>query len=134
MLSESILLDLSGTVLLISVVGTILTVVAFLYRRELQDRYQATRARWREFQHRLPWVLRVAVKAVLGITGTTLILLGLPLVPLPGPGALVTLAGIAVLDFEFGWIVPLTRWVTGYLPQFLIPTSFQQGLQSIDRA
>lgn len=134
MLSESVLLSLSGTVLLISVVGTILTILAFLYRRELLDRYQAARTRWRDLQHRLPSALRGAVKAVLGITGTTLILLGIPLVPLPGPGALVILAGIAVLDFEFGWIVPVTQWIMGRLPQSLIPASFKQGVQSIDRA
>ncbi len=46
---------------------------------------------------------RIALKIVVGIAGTAIILVGLALVPLPGPGWLVVLAGLAVLALEFPW-------------------------------
>jgi hypothetical protein len=42
-------------------------------------------------------------KVVVGILGAGLILLGVPLLILPGPGILLILAGLAVLSLEFPW-------------------------------
>jgi tellurite resistance protein TerC len=42
-------------------------------------------------------------RALVGLLGTTIVLLGLILVFLPGPGALVVLIGLAVLGTEFVW-------------------------------
>jgi len=42
-------------------------------------------------------------RAVVGLIGTTIVLLGLLLIFLPGPGALVILIGLAVLGTEFVW-------------------------------
>jgi uncharacterized protein (TIGR02611 family) len=42
-------------------------------------------------------------RTVVAVIGTTIVLLGLLLVFLPGPGALVILGGLAVLGTEFVW-------------------------------
>jgi uncharacterized protein (TIGR02611 family) len=45
----------------------------------------------------------LALKVMVGAVGSVLILLGLALVPLPGPGWAVVFAGLAVLAVEFAW-------------------------------
>lgn len=47
--------------------------------------------------------VKYARKAVVAITGGLLLILGLILIPLPGPGFLVIFAGIFVLSLEFAW-------------------------------
>lgn len=42
-------------------------------------------------------------KVVVGVAGGSLVLLGLVLIPLPGPGIPVVIAGIALLATEFAW-------------------------------
>ena len=42
-------------------------------------------------------------KIVVGIAGGALVLLGLVMVPLPGPGIPVVIAGIVLLSTEFEW-------------------------------
>lgn len=46
---------------------------------------------------------RVALKVIFGVVGALLIVTGLILVPLPGPGWLIVIAGLAVLAVEFAW-------------------------------
>ena len=48
----------------------------------------------------VPPVIR---RAIVGLVGTTIVLVGLLMVFLPGPGALVVLLGLAVLGTEFVW-------------------------------
>lgn len=72
-------------------------------------------------RHRtLDLVYRVAV----GVVGTMIVLGGLVLIPLPGPGWLIVFAGLALLSTEFAWagrlldfarakVMGWTRWVTG---------------------
>jgi uncharacterized protein (TIGR02611 family) len=48
----------------------------------------------------LPPVIR---RTLVAVTGTTIVLVGLLLIFLPGPGALVILIGLAVLGTEFVW-------------------------------
>lgn len=43
-------------------------------------------------------------KLVVGVVGTALIVLGIPLLILPGPGILLILAGVALLSVEFPWV------------------------------
>jgi hypothetical protein len=50
---------------------------------------------WRARHPAVRWALRVLKNAV----GTALILVGIPLVPLPGPGFVTMLAGFALVDF-----------------------------------
>ena len=48
-------------------------------------------------------------RAVVGLIGTTIVLVGLLMVFLPGPGALVVLIGLAVLGTEFVWARQVIR-------------------------
>lgn len=42
-------------------------------------------------------------KIVVGLAGGVVVLLGLILIPLPGPGIPVVIAGIVLLSTEFAW-------------------------------
>ena len=44
-----------------------------------------------------------AIRAVVAIAGFVVVLVGLAMIPLPGPGLLVTAAGLAILALEFAW-------------------------------
>lgn len=44
-----------------------------------------------------------AKRVVIGVIGGTLVLIGIALLVLPGPGILVLAAGLAVLAVEFAW-------------------------------
>jgi hypothetical protein len=50
---------------------------------------------WRGRHPVIRWTLRITRNAI----GTALILVGIPLVPLPGPGFVTILAGFALVDF-----------------------------------
>lgn len=43
------------------------------------------------------------IRAVVAIAGFLVVLVGLAMIPLPGPGLLVTAAGLAILALEFAW-------------------------------
>lgn len=45
-------------------------------------------------------------KFVAALIGIPLIILGIILIPLPGPGLLVSFAGLFVLSLEFDWVKP----------------------------
>ena len=62
---------------------------------------------------------RVPYRIVIGLLGVTLTLGGLVLVPLPGPGWLVVLAGLAVLASEFAWAQALLGFVRRRLEAWL---------------
>ena len=63
--------------------------------RRFVEGFRERRERHRE-RHR---VVRVAV----GIAGFVIVLVGLALIPLPGPGLLVAAVGLALLALEFAW-------------------------------
>ena len=46
---------------------------------------------------------RIGVKIAVAIVGGLIIALGIVLLPLPGPGWLIILAGLATLSMEFRW-------------------------------
>ncbi|GII83892.1 hypothetical protein Ssi03_18820 [Sphaerisporangium siamense] len=46
---------------------------------------------------------RMTLKIVIGVIGAALVIGGLLLVPLPGPGWLIVFAGLAILATEFAW-------------------------------
>jgi uncharacterized protein (TIGR02611 family) len=86
--------------------------------RERFGRLRRWRARVRA--HRL---LGPAYRGAVGVIGTAIILLGLILVPAPGPGWLIVFAGLAVLATEFPrarrlldfgrrTLAAWTRWLT----------------------
>jgi uncharacterized protein (TIGR02611 family) len=61
--------------------------------------------RWGSFQQRARATRtgRLTLRIAIGFVGTTVVLAGLVLVPLPGPGWLIVLAGLAILSLEFAW-------------------------------
>jgi uncharacterized protein (TIGR02611 family) len=46
---------------------------------------------------------RITLKVVVAILGVAIILLGILMIPLPGPGWLVVFAGLAILSVEYVW-------------------------------
>lgn len=75
-------------------------------------RLHALRTRRKIHSHRH---ISLAYRWTVGIVGTALILLGLALVPLPGPGWLVVFSGIAVISTEFAWARRLLHWARATL-------------------
>lgn len=78
---------------------------------------------FRAFFAKHPW-LDLAYRVAVGVLGAGIVVLGIVLIPLPGPGWLIVFAGLAVLATEFVWAERLlrfarrkvhgwTRWVTG---------------------
>ncbi|ARC56722.1 hypothetical protein AS850_06490 [Frondihabitans sp. 762G35] len=55
--------------------------------------------------------LRVAYKVVVGIVGVAVVIAGVILIPLPGPGWLVVFLGLAILGTEFPAAHRLNQWV-----------------------
>ena len=53
---------------------------------------------------------RLALKIGVGVFGGALVVLGLVLVPFPGPGWLTVIAGLAVLAVEYAWARHLLRF------------------------
>lgn len=54
------------------------------------------------------WAYRNARKIVIGIVGATVILLGIAMLVLPGPGLVTMLIGLTILAAEFAWA---RRWL-----------------------
>ena len=52
--------------------------------------------------------IQTARRIVVAVTGTTLLLLGVAMIVLPGPAILILPAGLAVLATEFAWA---RRWL-----------------------
>lgn len=132
--SRTLLLGISGGALGVSIVGTVLTVLAVYYHRRLWRAYRGLRRGWQGLVVRLPAPLRWPVTLTVGVLGVVCCAVGVVLVPLPGPGMLLILGGIALLDLEFNWIVPSSRWLTNRLPDGWVPARFERGIESIDRA
>ncbi len=65
---------------------------------------------WRERIRRNP-ATRIAWKVVTGLVGTAVLVTGLFLVPLPGPGWLIVILGLAILASEFTWAQRILHWV-----------------------
>ena len=67
--------------------------------------------RLRRFFQRIGWyqLHPLIRRTLITVVGTTIVLIGLLLIFLPGPGALVILVGLAVLGSEFVWARRLMR-------------------------
>ncbi|WP_110589797.1 TIGR02611 family protein [Microbacterium suaedae] len=63
------------------------------------------------------WV-DLAYRTLVGLIGTVLVILGLIIVPLPGPGWLIVFGGLAVLATEFGWAQRLAHALRVRLERF----------------
>lgn len=53
---------------------------------------------------------RLGVRIGIGVLGLIVVLGGLVLVPLPGPGWLIVFAGLAIWSLEFHWAARLQAW------------------------
>lgn len=80
------------------------------WMRRLMRRIRA----WLVTHPRLQHAYRVSV----GTLGTVIALLGLVLVPLPGPGWLIVFLGLAILGTEFRWARRLSGWLKRMLSRF----------------
>jgi len=58
-------------------------------------------------------VIRQTRRIIVTVVGVVLVILGLLLLVLPGPGLLVTILGLAVLGSEYDWAQDLLAWVRG---------------------
>ena len=77
---------------------------------ELDPRAWVRRFRaWRESVRRHPSTNRV-YRAVVGLIGGAIVVGGLALVPLPGPGWVIVFVGLAVLATEFTWAARLEQF------------------------
>lgn len=64
----------------------------------------------------LPWAIwfwAQARKIVIAVIGTTVLLAGIAMLVLPGPGWLAIFGGLAILGTEFAW----ARWMLKYAKQ-----------------
>ena len=78
--------------------------------RRRSARLRAALTRSRSWIHRHPRV-RAPYRVLVGAAGLSVIVLGLILVPLPGPGWLIVFVGVAVLGTEFPAAHRLTELV-----------------------
>lgn len=125
------ILSLSFPVVAVSIGSTLFTLVCFYYRESIARLYFSLRSHWHSHRESVPRWMLLAIKTVILIHGTCLILAGFILMPLPGPGALVVLLGAALIDFEFGWFVPLLESMLEYCPTQWTPESLKRGLARI---
>jgi uncharacterized protein (TIGR02611 family) len=62
--------------------------------------------------------LRRAYRVIVAVLGGTIAVLGLLLVPLPGPGWLIAFLGLAILGTEFAWAKRLAAFTKRQLAHF----------------
>lgn len=74
-------------------------------------------ARWREAIRRRPWV-EVLYRVIITVFGGLIVIVGLILVPLPGPGWLIVFIGLTVLGSEYHWARRLLGWLRMALAKF----------------
>ena len=73
--------------------------------------------RWRAIIERRPW-LNVVYKVLITVIGGLVVVIGLILVPLPGPGWLIVFIGMTILGSEYHWARRLTSWLRMQLARF----------------
>jgi len=67
--------------------------------------------RYREWVSKQHTSVLVAHKAGVIVAGVVVILVGIVLIPLPGPGWLIVFFGVSILGLEFPFFGRLTAWV-----------------------
>jgi uncharacterized protein (TIGR02611 family) len=58
---------------------------------------------------------RVTLRIAIGLLGTIVVIIGIILIPFPGPGWLIVLAGLAIWALEFAWAERLLRFTRAKL-------------------
>ena len=74
------------------------------------------RRRREELEHRPR--LRVLYRSIVAVIGVLVVVVGIALIPLPGPGWLVVFFGLAILGTEFHWAKRLTGFAKRSLARF----------------
>ncbi|QNN63994.1 TIGR02611 family protein [Leucobacter denitrificans] len=74
-------------------------------------------ARWRHWIRKRPW-LDIVYRVLVTTLGVLIMVLGLIMVPLPGPGWLVVFIGLTVLGSEYHWARRLLGWLRRALARF----------------
>ena len=75
--------------------------------------------RWRGIIRKRPW-LNTVYKVLVTIVGAVVIVVGLILVPLPGPGWLIVFIGLTILGSEYHWARRFTSWLRMQLARFWV--------------
>lgn len=73
--------------------------------------------RWRGRIAERPW-LNAVYKVLITVIGVAVVIIGLILVPLPGPGWLIVFVGLTVLGSEYHWARRLLSWLRMQLSKF----------------
>ena len=73
--------------------------------------------RWRGAIRRRPW-LNTVYKVLVTALGIAIVVIGLILVPLPGPGWLIVFVGLTLLGTEYHWARRLLGWLRRVLARF----------------
>lgn len=73
--------------------------------------------RWRSAIRRRPW-MNTVYKVVVTVLGILIVVVGLILVPLPGPGWLIVFIGLTLLGSEYHWARRLLGWLRATLARF----------------
>ena len=73
--------------------------------------------RWRGMIRRRPW-LNTVYKVLVTTLGGLIVIVGLILVPLPGPGWLIVFIGLTLLGTEYHWARRLLGWLRRVLARF----------------
>ena len=63
------------------------------------------------------WTMKFVRRLFIAIMGGTVILIGVAMIVLPGPGILVILAGMGILALEFAWAKHLLHKMKSYMPR-----------------
>lgn len=85
--------------------------------RLLGRRVSAFMGRWRAMIRRRPW-LNAVYKVLVTTLGVLIAVIGLILVPLPGPGWLIVFIGLTLLGTEYHWARRLLGWLRRVLARF----------------
>ncbi len=83
----------------------------------LSRRVGAFMKRSRGWLHQRPW-LNTLYKIVISTLGAAIVIIGLILVPLPGPGWLIVFLGLTVLGSEYHWARRMLGWLRRVLARF----------------
>lgn len=74
-------------------------------------------SRWRAAIRKRPW-LDLLYRIIVTVLGTLIAIIGLIMVPLPGPGWLVVFLGLTVLGSEYHWARRILGWLRRTLARF----------------
>lgn len=108
-------------------------------RAEIADAEREDRPLRRMLRRVRAWVsrhprLEHAYRLAVGVFGGMLTLIGLVMVPLPGPGWLVVFLGLAVLGTEFHWARRIAAWLKRQLDRFWTWWKARRARRAAERA